>query len=100
MPHARVVKPKRDEGRGSILHTPHAKPASGEQWEKVGNLMTQGEKRGRKTRGVECILPVVGTGGPVHRKIKQEYYFYQVGFGRRLKGVEGANRQPRHNRLR
>eukprot|EP00976_Prorocentrum_cordatum_P087260 1186835-Prorocentrum_minimum.AAC.2 len=26
---------------------------------------TQGEKRGRETRGVECILAVIGTAGPV-----------------------------------
>eukprot|EP00959_Pyramimonas_sp_CCMP1952_P398929 8359466-Pyramimonas_sp.AAC.1 len=33
------------------------------KWGKVGNC-TQGEKRGRETRGVECILAVIGTGGP------------------------------------
>eukprot|EP00959_Pyramimonas_sp_CCMP1952_P052983 1108478-Pyramimonas_sp.AAC.1 len=38
-------------------------PRRGEQWEKVGNW-TQGEKRERETRGVECTLVVIGTGGP------------------------------------
>eukprot|EP00976_Prorocentrum_cordatum_P036278 738309-Prorocentrum_minimum.AAC.7 len=43
---------------------------SGEKWEKVGNWMyevdTQGEKRGRVS-GVlnECIIAVIGTGGPI-----------------------------------
>eukprot|EP00976_Prorocentrum_cordatum_P023376 476100-Prorocentrum_minimum.AAC.1 len=36
----------------------------GEKREKVGNW-TQGEKRGRGARGVDCTLAVISTGGRV-----------------------------------
>eukprot|EP00976_Prorocentrum_cordatum_P103447 1193472-Prorocentrum_minimum.AAC.2 len=47
-----------------------AGPKRGEQWAKVGNW-TKGEKRGGETRGVECTLALIGTGGP-----EDPYYAY------------------------
>eukprot|EP00976_Prorocentrum_cordatum_P084759 1185790-Prorocentrum_minimum.AAC.2 len=69
----------------TVLHTPHLRvygcfqgsservlhaqsPRGKEQWEKVGNWTTQGEKSGAWVSGVLCApLPWHGTGGPALR---------------------------------